>query len=110
MNSYPVAIGGLGGSGTRIVAEMLAAGGVYIGEDLNDALDNQWFTLLMKRPKFYPNGDPRRPFTLFKNAMEGRGRSDPICLGRATCELFCYGTIMPVAGGAFGRSDGRSHS
>jgi hypothetical protein len=45
----PVAIGGVGGSGTRVGAALLQALGYFIGDDLNQALDNLWFTLLFKR-------------------------------------------------------------
>jgi hypothetical protein len=52
-NSPPpfVAVGGLGGSGTRLVAALLAEFGVFLGHDLNKALDNLAFTLLFKRPE-----------------------------------------------------------
>ncbi|OAN75978.1 hypothetical protein A8B82_15820 [Sulfitobacter sp. EhC04] len=43
------AIGGLGGSGTRVFAAMLRQAGVFIGDDLNGPLDNLWFTVLFKR-------------------------------------------------------------
>jgi len=36
----PVVVGGVGGSGTRVVAEMLETLGLFIGDDLNDARDN----------------------------------------------------------------------
>lgn len=36
----PVVIGGVGGSGTRVAAEMLAALGFFVGDDLNHAHDN----------------------------------------------------------------------
>lgn len=45
----PVAVGGTGGSGTRLVAQILQEVGYYIGDDLNPANDNLWFTLLFKR-------------------------------------------------------------
>lgn len=45
----PVGIGGIGGSGTRVVAEFIRLIGYYIGDKLNDSLDNLWFTLLFKR-------------------------------------------------------------
>lgn len=45
----PVAIGGVGGSGTRLVASLLGAAGAHLGDDLNPANDNLWFTLLFKR-------------------------------------------------------------
>ena len=45
----PVAIGGLGGSGTRVFAESLRQAGLAIGQELNTPLDNLWFTILFKR-------------------------------------------------------------
>lgn len=45
----PVVIGGVGGSGTRLVAQCLKEVGFFIGSDLNSANDNLWFTLLFKR-------------------------------------------------------------
>lgn len=45
----PVAIGGVGGSGTRLVAQLLQAAGLHLGDDLNEASDTLWFTLLFKR-------------------------------------------------------------
>lgn len=45
----PVAVGGQGGSGTRVVAAMLQELGYYLGADLNRALDNLWYTILLKR-------------------------------------------------------------
>lgn len=49
----PVVIGGIGGSGTRIVAEILSRWGFYIGNDLNKFNDKLLYTLLFKRPKWY---------------------------------------------------------
>jgi hypothetical protein len=49
----PVVIGGIGGSGTRVVAEIVSEFGFYLGTDLNESLDNLWYTLLFKRPKWY---------------------------------------------------------
>jgi len=52
----PIVIGGVGGSGTRVLAEILSKFGFYIGNDLNSANDNLLYTLLFKRPKwFYRN-------------------------------------------------------
>ena len=45
----PVAVGGVGGSGTRLIAQVLLDLGFYLGGDLNESLDNLWFTLLFKR-------------------------------------------------------------
>jgi len=52
-NNGPIVIGGVGGSGTRVVAEILALFGLFIGCDLNVASDNLWFTLLFKRSRWY---------------------------------------------------------
>jgi hypothetical protein len=48
----PIVIGGVGGSGTRLLAEIISDLGFYIGGDLNHASDCQTFTLLLKRPKW----------------------------------------------------------
>jgi hypothetical protein len=45
----PVIIGGVGGSGTRLIAECLQYLGYFMGNDLNEASDNLLFTLLFKR-------------------------------------------------------------
>ena len=39
-NSAPIAIGGVGGSGTRLIAEIARELGVFMGKTLNKALDN----------------------------------------------------------------------
>ena len=51
--SGPVAVGGLGGSGTRVVAEILLRLGFYLGRNLNRSQDNLWFTLLFRRPEWF---------------------------------------------------------
>jgi len=57
----PIVIGGVGGSGTRVVAMILSKFGFYIGNDLNRASDNLLYTLLFKRPKwFYKNCHNRK--------------------------------------------------
>lgn len=47
--TYPVVIGGVGGSGTRLITRILNELGFFMGSDLNEAYDNLWFTLLFKR-------------------------------------------------------------
>lgn len=49
MNKVTVAVGGVGGSGTRVVAEILSKCGVDMGDVLNAANDNLWFTRLFRR-------------------------------------------------------------
>ena len=72
----PVAIGGVGGSGTRLIAETLAKLGFYIGSDLNKANDNLWFTLLFKRAELLALDDNQEQLneaaTVFLNAMVTR--------------------------------------
>lgn len=76
MNRYPhiIAVGGVGGSGTRIVARMLQLLDIYIGQSLNSKLDNLWFTLLFKRPAWFrasPGAyDLAVAIGLFQRAME----------------------------------------
>lgn len=50
----PVAIGGVGGSGTRLIASIVQKLGFYMGSDLNDSMDNLLFTLLFKRSELWP--------------------------------------------------------
>lgn len=50
----PVAIGGVGGSGTRLIASILASCGFDIGSDRNPANDNLAFTLLFKQSDLWP--------------------------------------------------------
>ncbi|WP_167285243.1 sulfotransferase [Marilutibacter alkalisoli] len=45
----PAAVGGVGGSGTRLVAQLLQAAGFHLGDDINESSDTLWFTLLFKR-------------------------------------------------------------
>lgn len=49
----PVVIGGLGGSGTRVVADALLDVGVDLGRPLNGAQDNLLFTAMFKRPRWF---------------------------------------------------------
>src|SRR5690348_1070657 len=72
-NSPPpfVAVGGLGGSGTRLIASLLAEFGVFIGHDLNKELDNLAFTLLFKRRELLTmtDGEIDRDLGLFADMM-----------------------------------------
>lgn len=55
----PIAVGGVGGSGTRVVAGILQEAGVWMGQDLNEARDNLWFTLLFKHPSILGASEQR---------------------------------------------------
>jgi hypothetical protein len=72
----PVAIGGVGGSGTRVVAGILSLLGFHLGGDLNPALDNLWFTLLFKRLEIRSLADDHfgALVRIFSTAMTTRAR------------------------------------
>jgi hypothetical protein len=73
-----VVVGAVGGSGTRVVAEILHRLGVDLGSDLNTACDNWWFTLVGKLPRWDLHATPRRDdlmtraFELLEQAMTVR--------------------------------------
>lgn len=73
-NSAPIVIGGIGGSGTRLVTQIVQQGGVFFGGDLNEELDNLWFSLLFVRRSIISrsNDDLERLAWLFVNAMRER--------------------------------------
>ena len=83
IQSSPVVIGGLGGSGTTIGARLLIELGVFMGDDLNKKNDNLWFTFLFKRPKWFLSGALRREkeidrlFGIFTKAMTGSSLNVP---------------------------------
>lgn len=66
-----VAVGGLGGSGTRVVAGLLAEFDVFLGHDLNAERDNLAFTLLFKRREILTAADAEidRDLALFATMM-----------------------------------------
>jgi len=71
----PIAVGGLGGSGTRVVARILIELGVGMGYDLNESLDNLSFTFLFARPELL-HADAtefNRLLSIFVSAMTGAG-------------------------------------
>lgn len=70
----PVAVGGVGGSGTRVVATLLRELDFYLGGDLNSANDNLWFTLLLARPRWFARCSREDILTglgIFEKAMKG---------------------------------------
>jgi len=76
----PVVIGGVGGSGTRVVAEIVASLGWHLGADLNHALDHLGFTLLFKHARWRTEqsaGRNRRALELLARSLRGRPRLRP---------------------------------
>lgn len=63
----PVIIGGVGGSGTRLVEEILEKAGFYMGQDLNIEKDNLWFSLLFKRPEWFMENQSRNRYKIMKS-------------------------------------------
>ena len=53
-DAAPVVIGGIGGSGTRVIAQLLIELGFNMGSDLNESLDDLGFTALFKRLDLWP--------------------------------------------------------
>ena len=78
----PVFVGGIGGSGTRILATLLRALGYHIGEDLNDSLDNLWFTAFFKRNAVCTMDDLEfeRLYAAFRSVSSGIASKFPINL------------------------------
>ena len=72
-DSSPVAIGGVGGSGTRLIADIMVQLGFQLGTDLNGPRDNLAFSFLFKRAELWPLDDHREALSqaqeLFFNAM-----------------------------------------
>ncbi len=66
--SPTVAVGGVGGSGTRVVAKILSDSGIQIGEDLNFANDNLLFTFIFRRAALLTSSESEFNlcFSLFK--------------------------------------------
>jgi hypothetical protein len=68
-----IAIGGLGGSGTRVYADILWHCGIFIGDDLNESLDNLLFTRLFKNPAWLAKTNAmgiKRRVDVFKDVMQ----------------------------------------
>ena len=69
-NEAPVMVTALGGSGTRMIAAVLAAHGVYLGECFNPALDNLWLHFLLFNRDPFGNSEKIRPaIELFARRM-----------------------------------------
>jgi hypothetical protein len=71
----PIAIGGIGGSGTRIVAQLLLDCGIYMGAFQNEMQDNLWFTLLFRRLRWLENASDteiEKTIRVFDEAMNGK--------------------------------------
>jgi hypothetical protein len=82
VNVVPIAVGGIGGSGTRVVAKILEKLGFYLGNDVNGANDNLWFTLCFKRTEILSATDVEfsELVNLFVDKMTGSvERNERLC-------------------------------
>jgi hypothetical protein len=73
-----IAIGALGGSGTRTVAKILMDAGIYMGDDLNYPNDNLLFTRLFRNPQWYLKADTdeiNKRLAVFKKYMQNEALS-----------------------------------
>lgn len=96
----PIVIGGIGGSGTRLIAQILKELKFFIGHDLNEPLDNLSFTLLFKRRDwFYRNRNNKRSiFNGLRILEKSMLTASPnfsvfenLFLRKATASMFKYG-------------------
>lgn len=95
----PIVIGGVGGSGTRVIAEMCNILGVNIGWDLNQSLDNLSYTLIFKRPGWFMKNHENkgmifRGLRILRDQLQ-HGKienfSDHVFLFKAMLSLFLQG-------------------
>ena len=106
LGNGPVVVGGVGGSGTRVVAELLSLFGFFMGNDLNEASDNLLYTLLFKRRNwFYRYHDASHEIHtglgLFARLMTGEGRPslpEGFFLLRAVLSMAMHGHNRDGAG------------
>lgn len=80
-----VAIGGVGGSGTRVVAQIVRSAGFHLGPVVNGSMDNLLFTLLFKRPAWIASppseAEVLSTIDLYTNLLKtGLGPDNPTAL------------------------------
>ncbi|MDG1066381.1 MAG: sulfotransferase [Luminiphilus sp.] len=83
-DAAPVVVGGVGGSGTRVIAQLLQSLDFDMGSDLNESLDDLGFTALFKRPSLWPLPDH---ISQLNEALEvyltSRGHKSPSWISQA---------------------------
>lgn len=81
MNKKIAAIGGLGGSGSRLVAKILAQAGVFMGDDISSTEDNRIFTRLFRKSEMVKQKNKDEIFArlqIFKKYLY----AEPLSLGQ----------------------------
>ena len=93
MNTDPVFIGGVGGSGTRLFAESFMAAGLRTVRDLNKPSDAMACALLFKRPSVFQDIEAVEPFQrlwrILESGIQGGqplSRDDRLLLKQLTLE------------------------
>lgn len=78
MTHPTIAIGGTGGSGTRLIARIVQALGYHLGNDLNKAHDNLLFSLLFRRKNILLEEPAHinHLFDLFLRCLRGNPKLD----------------------------------
>ena len=77
-DAAPVVVGGVGGSGTRVVAQLLTDAGVQMGGDINKSLDDLTFTVLFKRKRLWPLAEHLDELKLLlQTYLTARGQPTP---------------------------------
>ena len=76
MESNPIIVGGVGGSGTRVFAESLLAAGLRTLSDINQASDAQGCALLFKRPGVLKDLEDGEPFEQLWSILEAAIHGD----------------------------------
>ncbi len=74
-----VVIGGVGGSGTRLIAMILSGLGLNIGSNLNEPLDNNTFVYLFRRVQTLEVMKDKKLFNIYLNILR-----KSICEGKLT--------------------------
>jgi len=97
-NDSPIVVGGGGGSGTRVVAEILSGLGVDTGFDLNGAHDDLTWTMLLKRAWWKTgatNAQIHHAMSVYDRARAGDGshrHADRRYAARAAVQRVFHGT------------------
>lgn len=77
-DAAPIVVGGIGGSGTRVLAQLLTDAGVHMGSDINESLDDLTFTVLFKRKGLWPLAEHLDELTLLlQTYLTARGQPTP---------------------------------
>lgn len=79
----PLVIGAVGGSGTRLVTQILQTAGYYMGEmsgsdQTGGALDSLWFNFLLRRPAWFAKHHEQHP----EKIMQGLSILEKIMSGK----------------------------